>query len=259
MRWALGIEYDGAHFCGWQTQPARRTVEGDLSLAIASVAAHEVDLICGGRTDAGVHARGQVVHFDTRAHRSMHAWMMGVNANLGAHVSVSWARPVPDHFHARFSALRRRYRYSIFNRRARSALAAGRSAWVAVPLKVEAMQEAAEPLIGEHDFSAFRAAECQSRSPVRRIESIVVTREDDLVHVDVVANAFLHHMVRNIAGLLISVGRGERHRTHVTDILAGRDRRRNAATAPAEGLCLLAIDYPDAFRLPGRSGIIGRS
>lgn len=256
MRWALGIEYDGTHYCGWQAQPDLRTVEGDLSLAISLVADHEIELVCGGRTDSGVHASGQVVHFDTVSRRSMHAWTMGANANLGPHVSVAWARPVADYFHARYSALRRHYRYTIFNRRTRSALAAVRSAWVGVPLDVEAMQMAATPLIGEHDFSAFRASECQSNSPVRRLDAIVVTRSENFVHIDVTANAFLHHMVRNIAGLLMSVGRGERSVAHVADILASRDRRRNAATAPAEGLCLVAIDYPAAFRLPGRSGII---
>jgi len=256
MRWALGIEYDGTHYCGWQAQPDLRTVEGDLSLAISLVADHEIELVCGGRTDSGVHASGQIVHFDTSSRRSMHAWTMGANANLGPHVSVAWARPVADYFHARYSALRRHYRYTIFNRRARSALAAARSAWVGVPLDVEAMQMAATPLIGEHDFSAFRAAECQSNSPVRRLDAIVVTRSENFIHIDVTANAFLHHMVRNIAGLLMSVGRGERSVAHVADILASRDRRRNAATAPAEGLCLVAIDYPAAFRLPGRSGII---
>lgn len=256
MRWALGIEYDGTHFCGWQSQSGLRTVEGDLTLAVSTVADHEIALVCGGRTDSGVHAAGQVVHFDTHALRSMHAWMTGVNAYLDSRVSVAWARPVPDFFHARFSAVRRHYRYTIFNRRARSALAAGRSAWVAAPLDVEAMQHAAVPLVGQHDFSAFRAAGCQSRSPVRRLDSIVVTREHDFVHIDVTANAFLHHMVRNIVGLLMSVGRGERQRAHVEDILMGLDRRRNAATAPADGLCLVGIDYPTAFRLPGRSGII---
>lgn len=258
-RWALGVEYDGTQYCGWQAQPELRTVEGDLTLAISLVADHEVELVCGGRTDSGVHASGQVVHFDTVSRRSMHAWTMGANANLGPHVSVAWARPVADHFHARYSALRRHYRYTIFNRRARSALAAARSAWVGVPLDVEAMQTAATPLIGEHDFSAFRASECQSRSPIRRVEMIRVVREEDFLHIDVTANAFLHHMVRNMAGLLISVGRGERSVAHVVDILDGRDRRRNAPTAPPEGLSLRAIDYPAAFRLPARSGMIATS
>ena len=249
-RWALGVEYDGTHFCGWQQQPGLHTVEGELTEAVAGVADHALSLACGGRTDAGVHARGQVVHFDTRAPRSPRAWVLGVNARLGQHLSVSWARPVPDFFHARFSATRRRYRYSIFNRSARSALLGGRTAWVQMPLDAVRMQQGARHLLGEHDFSAFRAAECQSRSPVRRLDSLEVRRDGDLVHIDVAANAFLHHMVRNIAGLLIEVGRGARAPDDVLTLLRGRDRRANAPTAPAEGLCLQAIDYPAAFRLP---------
>ena len=249
-RWALGVEYDGTHFCGWQQQPGLRTVEGELTAAVSGVADHAVALACGGRTDAGVHARAQVVHFDTTATRSSRAWVLGVNARLGQHSSVAWARPVPDFFHARFSAVRRRYRYSIFNRSARSALQGGRTAWVQSPLDERRMQQGGDHLLGEHDFSAFRAAECQSRSPVRRLERLEVRREGDLVHIDVAANAFLHHMVRNIAGLLIEVGRGVRSPDDVLSLLGGRDRRANAPTAPAEGLCLQAVDYPAAFRLP---------
>lgn len=249
-RWALGVEYDGTHHCGWQQQPGLRTVEGELLEAVSGVADHPVALACGGRTDAGVHARGQVVHFDTTATRSARAWVLGVNARLGRHLSVAWARPVPDFFHARFSAVRRRYRYTVFNRAARSALHAGRTAWVQAPLDPVRMQTGGAHLLGEHDFSAFRAAECQSRSPVRRLDRLEVRCEGDLVHIDVVANAFLHHMVRNIAGLLIEVGRGLRAPDEVRTLLLGRDRRANAPTAPAEGLCLQAVDYPAAFRLP---------
>ena len=249
-RWALGVEYDGAHHCGWQQQPGLRTVEGDLTEAVGHVADHAVALSCGGRTDAGVHALGQVVHFDTTAVRSSRAWTLGINAHLGRHLSIAWARPVPDFFHARFTALRRHYRYTILNRSARSALHAGRVTWVQAPLDIGAMQAGGAHLLGEHDFSAFRAAECQSRSPVRRLDSLQVSRERDLVHIDVSANAFLHHMVRNIAGLLIEVGRGARPPEAVERLLRGRDRRANAPTAPPEGLCLRAIDYPAAFRLP---------
>jgi len=250
QRWALGVEYDGTHYCGWQQQPGRRTVEGELAEAVGHVADHAVDLCCGGRTDAGVHALGQVVHFDTTVVRSARAWVLGVNANLGRHTSIVWARPVPHFFHARFSAQRRHYRYTIHNRSARSALLAGRVAWVQTPLDVSAMQAGGACLVGEHDFSAFRAAECQSRSPIRRLESLRVQRDGELVHIDVAANAFLHHMVRNIAGLLIEVGRGVRPPSVVRELLAGRDRRANAPTAVAEGLCLRSIDYPAAFRLP---------
>ena len=251
-RWALGVEYVGTHFCGWQQQAGLRSIEGALVEALSLVADHEISLTCGGRTDAGVHAHGQVVHFDSEATRSARAWTLGANANLERYISVAWACPVPDHFHARYSALRRHYRYQIFNRAVRSAHAAERSTWVREPLDAAAMHEAAQALIGEHDFSAFRAAECQSKSPIRRLEQIRVAREGEAVLIDVTANAFLHHMVRNIAGLLISIGRGERAGSDVARILAMRDRRQSAPTAAPEGLYLRAIEYPQAFGLPIR-------
>ncbi len=249
-RWAMGVEYDGTHFCGWQQQPGLRTLEESLTAAISLVADHPIELVCGGRTDAGVHAVGQVVHFETSVIRSARAWVLGTNAHLERKLSVAWARPVPDFFHARFSALRRHYRYTIFNRGPRSALHEGRSAWVMAPLDVSRMHAGGQHLVGEHDFSAFRAAECQSKSPVRRLEALRVTREGLLVHIDVVANTFLHHMVRNIAGLLLEVGRGSRQPEEVRTLLLGRDRRRNAPTAEPQGLMLRRIDYPPAFRLP---------
>ncbi|MFZ9668163.1 MAG: tRNA pseudouridine(38-40) synthase TruA [Steroidobacteraceae bacterium] len=249
-RWAMGVEYDGTHFCGWQHQPNLRTLEEAFATAIGTVADHPISLICGGRTDAGVHAAGQVIHFETEATRSARAWVLGTNANLDRKASVRWAMPVPDYFHARFSAIRRHYRYSIFNRSARSALHEGRTTWVQAPLDVARMHEGAQHLVGEHDFSAFRAAECQSNSPVRRIDHLTVQRAGELVYIDVAANAFLHHMVRNIAGLLIEVGRGLRSADEVKTLLEGRDRRRNAPTADPEGLCLQRIEYPEAFGLP---------
>ena len=249
-RWAMGVEYDGTHFCGWQHQPNLRTLEEAFATAIGTVADHPISLICGGRTDAGVHAAGQVIHFETEAMRSARAWVLGTNANLDRKASVHWAMPVPDCFHARFSATRRHYRYSIFNRSARSALYEGRTTWVQAPLDVARMHEGAQHLVGEHDFSAFRAAECQSNSPVRRIDHLTVQRAGELVYIDVAANAFLHHMVRNIAGLLIEVGRGLRGADDVKTLLEGRDRRRNAPTADPEGLCLQRIEYPEAFGLP---------
>lgn len=249
-RWAFGIEYDGRHYCGWQQQSGLRSIEGALAEAIGHVADHPVELVCGGRTDAGVHAIGQVVHVDVKAIRSARAWVLGTNAQLDRTLSVSWAVPVADFFHARFSALRRHYRYTIFNRSTRSAWHADHTSWIAAPLDASVMQQAAEYLVGEHDFSAFRASECQSRSPVRRVDRLTVQREGELVHIDIAANAFLHHMVRNIAGLLIEVGRGVRSVESVGQVLIGRDRRRSAPTAAAEGLCLRAIDYPPAFGLP---------
>lgn len=249
-RWAMGVEYDGTHFCGWQHQPGLRTLEDAFATAIGTVADHNISLICGGRTDAGVHAAGQVIHFETEAARSPRAWVLGTNANLDRKASVRWALPVPEHFHARFSATRRHYRYSIFNRSARSALHDGRATWVQAPLDVARMHEGAQHLVGEHDFSAFRSSECQSNSPIRRIDHLSVQREGELVYIDVAANAFLHHMVRNIAGLLIEVGRGLRPTDEVKTLLEGRDRRRNAPTAEPEGLCLRRIEYPEAFGLP---------
>lgn len=249
-RWAMGVEYDGTHFCGWQHQSGLRSAEDAFSTAIGTVADQTISLICGGRTDAGVHAAGQVIHFDTDAQRSARAWVLGTNANLDRKASVSWAMPVPEHFHARFSAIRRHYRYSIFNRSARSALYEGRTSWVQAPLDEALMQAGAQHLVGQHDFSAFRSAECQSKSPVRRVDHLIVKREGELVHLDIAANAFLHHMVRNIAGLLIEVGRGLRSPADVKTLLDGRDRRRNAPTADPEGLCLRRIEYPEAFGLP---------
>lgn len=251
-RWALGVEYDGTHFCGWQHQTGLRSVERAVVEALSQVADHSIAVTCGGRTDAGVHAFGQVVHFESEAARSERAWVLGANAYLERFISVAWVQQVPEQFHARYSALRRHYRYQIFNRPVRCALEAGRSTWVREPLEAPLMHEAAQALLGEHDFSAFRAAECQSRSPMRRLERISVRRESEHVIIDVCANAFLHHMVRNITGLLISIGRGERPAGDVARILETRDRRQSAPTAPPDGLYLRAIEYPEAFGLPIR-------
>lgn len=250
-RLAVGLEYDGQAFVGWQTQSGPRTVQAVLESAIGRIAAAPVALTCAGRTDAGVHARGQVAHFDTAAARSLRSWVLGTNSELPADVSLTWARAVPGHFHARYSAEARTYRYLILNRSARSALAAGRVAWIHRPLQVEPMTRAAAQLIGTHDFSAFRAAECQARSPVRRLEQLSVRREGDWVLIEATANAFLHHMVRNIAGLLIAIGRGDRPPGAAGEVLASRDRRSNAATAPAAGLYFWSVRYPAAFGLPG--------
>jgi tRNA pseudouridine38-40 synthase len=226
------------------------TLQQVTEAALGRVAAEPVSLTCAGRTDAGVHARGQVAHFDTHAARTMRAWMLGANSELPADVSVSWAVPVPAHFHARYCAEARTYRYLISNRLARPALLAARTAWVHRPLDHERMREAALALLGAHDFSAFRSAECQAKSPVRRMERIEVLRLGDAVVIEATANAFLHHMMRNIAGLLIAIGRGDLPLEFAGEVLAGRDRTRNAATAPAAGLYLLAVRYPAAFALP---------
>jgi tRNA pseudouridine38-40 synthase len=259
QRLAVGLEYDGTAFAGWQRQQSRpgrsvRTVQEVLEDALGRIADEPVSLTCAGRTDAGVHARGQVAHFDSCARRSLRSWVLGANTELPRDVSVSWAHPVRSDFHARYSAQARTYRYYILNSTARSALAEKRAAWLYRPLDHTRMSEAAQSLCGEHDFSAFRAAECQSRSPVRRVESLTVLRHDEWVLIEVTANAFLHHMVRNIAGLLIDIGKGEHGPEHAREVLESRDRRRNAATAPAAGLYFWSVRYDPAFGLPGGHG-----
>ena len=253
LRIAVGIEYDGSAYAGWQAQAAVPTLQQVTERALGRVADEPVSLTCAGRTDAGVHAHGQVAHFDTHARRSIRGWVLGANSELPADVSVSWALPVPAHFHARYCAEARTYRYLISNRLARPALLAARTAWIHRPLDHERMGEAAQTLLGEHDFSAFRSAECQAKSPVRRMERITVGRLGDAVVIEATANAFLHHMMRNIAGLLIAIGRCDLPVGFARDVLAGRDRTRNAATAPAAGLYLLAVRYPAAFALPRRA------
>ncbi len=250
MRVALGIEYDGTAYAGWQTQLSVRSVQAAVEAALSSVANEPIGVVCAGRTDAGVHARWQVTHFDTHAQRSMRGWVLGANSDLPRDISIAWCRPVPMHFHARYSAEARTYRYFILNRATRSALADKRAAAIHKPLDEARMGEAAAELCGEHDFSAFRSSECQARSPIRRLERLAVVRHGDWVIIDATANAFLHHMVRNIAGLLIAVGRGDAPPAWAGEVLQGKDRRLGAATAPAEGLYFWAVRYPAAFGLP---------
>jgi tRNA pseudouridine38-40 synthase len=255
MRIALGIEYDGSGFHGWQVQDGPvRTVQGVLGRAVSRVADHVVTLHCAGRTDAGVHALGQVVHFDTESVRPSRSWVLGSNVNLPPDVSVSWATEVDPHFHARFSATARHYRYEILNRFARSGLYRGRAVWTHRPLDVAAMQQAAPDLVGTHDFSSYRALGCQARSPVRTIHYLHVTRRGERVAIAVGANAFLHHMVRNIAGVLMAIGRGDRPVGWAREILELRDRTRGGVTAPPEGLYLTRVDYPQAFAIPPPAG-----
>jgi len=253
-RIAVGIEYDGFAYAGWQAQAERATVQTIAERALGSVAAEPVTLTCAGRTDAGVHAFGQVAHFDTHALRSGRGWVLGANSGLPVDVSLSWAVPVPAHFHARYCAEARTYRYLILNRTARSALTAHRAAWVHRPLDEERMAQAAAMLHGEHDFSAFRSSECQARSPIRRIERLSVERRGDWILIEATANAFLHHMMRNIAGLLIAIGKAEAPPSFAGEVLEGRDRTRNAATAPAAGLYLMSVRYGEAFGLPAAPG-----
>jgi tRNA pseudouridine38-40 synthase len=249
-RIALGIEYLGTAFAGWQTQDRLRTVQGGIEAALGQVADHEVNVVGAGRTDAGVHAREQVAHFDTSALRTMRAWALGANSHLPPDISVAWAAPVPAHFHARYSADARTYRYIIFNRPVKSALVEKRAASIFKWLDHGRMAEAAQYLVGEHDFSAFRAAECQSKSPIRKLTRLEVVRNGQWVTIEATANAFLHRMVRNIAGLLIAVGKGDAPPAWTREVLESKDRTRGAATAPAEGLYLWKVAYSAAFRLP---------
>ena len=249
-RWAVGVEYDGAPFVGWQRQKDGPSVQAAVEDAIGYVAGHGIDLQCAGRTDAGVHAIGQVVHFDTPSVRVERNWLLGGNARLPESVSLLWARPMPMAFHARFSAWARRYRYVIANQPLRPAIQARGVAWWRYPLDVEPMDEAAQALVGTHDFSSLRAANCQARSAIKTVHSISVRRADRYVVLDVHANAFLHHMVRNIAGLLIAIGQGKRERGWVAEVLQARDRRSSGITAPAGGLYFVGVDYDPAFGLP---------
>ena len=249
MRIALLIEYDGHGFAGWQRQPRLRTVQGVVEEAVARVADRPVEVTCAGRTDAGVHATGQVVHFDTTAHRADHAWLLGTNSHLPDDVALRAVRAVDDDFHARFCAVRRSYLYRIVNRSTRPALGRGQAWWLHRPLDTARMAEAAALLVGEHDFSSFRAAECQARHAVRTLYRLDVTRHGHEVRLLVEANAFLHHMVRNLAGVLVAIGTGTRPPEWVSEVLAARDRRVAAVTAPPQGLCFLAVTYPARYGL----------
>ncbi len=250
MRFAVGVEYDGTAYAGWQTQQSARSVQQVTEAAFSHVAAQPVGLICAGRTDAGVHARWQVAHFDTNANRPLRAWLLGSNSELPPDISIAWVRPVPMHFHARYTAQARTYRYVILNRTTRSAFATNRAASIFKPLDHERMAEAAMALIGSHDFSAFRSADCQAKSPIRNVEKLTVVRQGDWILIEATANAYLHHMMHNMAGLLIAIGRGDGPASWAKEVLEGRDRKRNAATAPAEGLYFWGVRYPAVFGLP---------
>jgi len=259
-RIALGIEYDGSAFAGWQQQPHARSVQGALQRALGEVAGHAVELTAAGRTDAGVHALLQVAHFDTTAARPWQAWSLGGTAAAPDDLTVLWACEVPERFHARHSALSRSYLYRILNRRMRPALERARACWVRRPLDEAAMHRAAQRLLGERDFSSFRAAECQSSTPMRNLIEVAVARCDGVVEVRLRANAFLHHMVRNITGSLLLVGSGQRDEAWLEAVLAARDRRQAGPTAPPQGLYFAGAEYPPEFALaslPPASGRLG--
>ena len=251
-RFAARIEYNGARFHGWQAQPQLDvpTVQNELESALAEIAGTAVRTHCAGRTDAGVHGFGQIVHFDDPVGRSPKAWVLGTNRYLSDAVAVHWAQPVPEHFHARFSAVSRRYRYVICNTPVRPASLHGQVSWYRHELDLKRMHLTAQCLLGEQDFSAFRAASCQASTPFRRVMRCDVARFGDLVIVDITANAFLHHMVRNIVGSLLAVGAGHQSEEWFREVLQGGDRTRAADTAPAEGLYLVAVGYPEDVGLP---------
>lgn len=245
MKIALGVEYQGTHFHGWQVQKTGvRTVQQVVEEALSKVADHPVRVFCSGRTDAGVHALEQVIHFETEVVRSERAWVFGGNVNLPSDVNFKWAKQVEDDFHARFNAIARSYEYHIHNHPVRSALKSQHSVWEPRALDVEAMNRACQYLLGEHDFSAFRASLCQAKSPVKTIERIGFEQRVDTVVLRVKANAFLHHMVRNLVGTLLKVGRGERPENWVQEVLDSKDRKQAGMTAEPQGLYFVKAYYP---------------
>jgi tRNA pseudouridine38-40 synthase len=254
-RIAALVEYDGSDYAGWQSQAHAKSLQAEVERALGFVAGAAVSVTCAGRTDAGVHAIGQVIHFDTTAFRSPRAWVLGANTRLPPDIALQWAGEVAPDFHARHSAVRRVYRYQILNSSARSALRRLRSAWIHRPLDISAMEAAASTLLGEHDFSAFRSVECQSKSTVRRVERIAIERIGDAVRFEITANAYLHHMVRNIVGTLLDVQEEPDAAAAMRRILESRDRRLAGMTAPACGLYLWRVEYPAAWAIPAPSGL----
>jgi tRNA pseudouridine38-40 synthase len=250
MRIALGIEYDGAAYYGWQRQKEVISVQQKLEEALSIIANHPITVNCAGRTDSGVHGTGQVVHFDTDADRKDVAWTLGTNANLPADIAVRWVKQVDHTFHARFSATARRYRYIIYNAPFRPGILGSGLSHYHSPLDVTLMQQAGQYILGEQDFTSFRALHCQANSPIRRIEFLNITRRADFIIIDIKANAFLHHMVRNIAGSLIEIGKGSQSVDWLSTLLTLKDRSKAAATAKPGGLYLVQVDYPEHFALP---------
>jgi tRNA pseudouridine38-40 synthase len=250
MKYAIGIEYSGADYCGWQRQSHCESVQQNVESALGFVANHPLELICAGRTDSGVHAIEQVAHFETSAERSERAWVLGSNCRLPPDIRLKWAVSVTDDFHARFSARSRAYRYIILNSPVPSAIFHDRCSWEFQPLDQAAMHDCAQILVGEHDFSSFRAAGCQSRSPNRNVHEITVTRQGELIFLDIRANAFLYHMVRNIAGSLVAVGKGEQDAAWFAEVFGAGDRKLADKTAAASGLYFLQASYDAQYKLP---------
>lgn len=256
MKIALGVEYNGSEFYGWQAQANLQTVQGHLEAALGNIAAEPIKVFCAGRTDAGVHATGQVVHFETQAKRDIRAWSLGANTHLPSSIAIRWAQEMPADFHARFSALARAYRYVIYNHSLRPALLTSRVTWYYHPLNIEPMQLATRYLIGELDFSSFRSAQCESPTPMRNVQKISISRQDNFVIIDIQANAFLHHMVRNIVGTLLEIGSGWKKPEWMEEVLLAKDRRVAAETAPPQGLYLNRVVYPDHYQVPNQASSI---
>jgi tRNA pseudouridine38-40 synthase len=253
MRYALGLEYDGTAFSGWQRQLETPTVQLSVEKAITRVANHPVTVHCAGRTDTGVHARGQVAHFDTDSNRSDRQWVLGINSHLPGSISALWARQVDEDFHARFGAYSRSYRYTILNRWVRPAIGESFYSWCRYSLDAPLMNDAAQYLLGEHDFSAFRSAGCSAQHALREVKAISVERLQDKVIIDITANAFLYHMVRNIVGSLINVGRRENTVEWFAEVLQKKDRKLAGATADSQGLCFLNVRYDAKYELPDQA------
>jgi tRNA pseudouridine38-40 synthase len=252
MRYALGIEYDGKNYCGWQRQKSVISVQQMLERALSKIADEPIEVTCAGRTDTGVNATNQVVHFDTSKIRKDVAWTLGVNTHLPDDIAVTWVKPVSEEFHARFSATARRYRYIIYNNRLRSAILSHGISHCHYPLDEELMHQGAQHLIGKHDFTSFRTVHCQSHSPVRTIHHCEITRQGEYIIVDIKANAFLHHMVRNIVGSLMRVGQSQETTDWIKEVLELKNRCLAGVTAPPEGLYFVEVDYPEQFPLPKR-------
>jgi len=250
MRVALGVEYDGRPFNGWQSQPDGQTVQDTLQRALSQISGSPISIIAAGRTDTGVHALEQVAHFDTRVPRPMTAWVRGANALLPDSIAVRWAQQVPDQFHARFSAHGRSYRYLLLNRSTRPAIQAGKVGWFHAPLDLKVMQTAAQYLIGEHDFSAFRASQCQAKSPVKHLQQLDISRQGEMFVFEVSANSFLHHMVRNIVGCMVYVGKGKHPPEWMAEVLASCERGFSAPTFSPDGLYLRRVTYDAKWGLP---------
>jgi tRNA pseudouridine38-40 synthase len=258
VRIALGIEYDGRPYSGWQSQPDAPNVQDTLQAALSGIAGEPVSILAAGRTDAGVHALEQVGHFDTEAKRPLSAWVRGANALLPESLAVLWAHEVPDEFHARFSAQARSYRYLLVNRPVRSAVRHGKAGWFHAPLDVGGMREAARHLLGEHDFSAFRSSECQAKTPIKSLAQLDIRKDGDLIIFDLTADAFLHHMVRNVVGCLIYVGKGKHPPQWMREVLESRNRSMAAPTFAPGGLYLRRIAYDTKWGLPQLQHGLGR-